>query len=483
MRNLIILTLLLIPLFGIAQVKAFPSAQGGASNITGGRGGTVIHVTNLNATGSGSLHAALTSTGTRTIVFDVSGTISIPNGISLGASNSNFTVAGQTAPEGGITITGNPIDFTLCNNMIWRYVRIRNAGITGESPDNIDDNGFWSNGVTGLMIDHCSFSFNNDQSISLNNKFAAVENITIQRNMFGENATNIIVGHNMSYSADNISFIANLYSNAPHRTPNIGSNGRVDIINQVQWNYVFRSVNLNAEGGNNTDLNYIGNYMGAGDNSGSIHNLRQTGTPSIYTAYNYEETLYPTPQLDDRNLWRDRGISTTSPPLLGSGYFTTTQHTLLLNTDTPMSAADAYTSVLADVGANRYLDNNGSPQTYLDSYDTQRINDVTTETSRNAFNKVWNLPTIPQNTRPGSFDTDNDGIADAFEVTQYGDLTQTATGDYDLDGYTNIESYFNQVDEPPPPPEPPGVSGIKPAKFVVGTGGGGAYFGSIKIKG
>ena len=428
------------------ELKAFPSAQGGASDITGGRGGTVIHVTNLNDSGAGSLRAALTSTVTRIIVFDVSGTIVLSSGISLGSSNSNFTVAGQTAPEGGITIRGYPIDFTFCDNMIWRYVRIRNARYTGES-DGLENNGFWSNGVKGLMIDHCSFSFNDDQAISLNNKNSTVENITVQRSLFGENATNIIVGHSMNYPSDNLSFIANLYSNSPHRNPNIGSAGRVDIINQVHWNYSFRNVNFNALGGSNdAKVNYIGNWLEKGANSGSIENLRQNGNPSIYTAYNFHSTLYTSPKIDDRNIWRDRGISTSNPPLLGSGNFTTSQHTLLPNTYSPMSPFDAYTSVLSNVGANRYLDNDGSPKEYIDSYDAQRINDVINKTSRNAYNKSWTLPTLPTNTRPGSFDSDYDGMADAWEISTFGDLTQTATEDENSDGYTNIEEYINQVD-------------------------------------
>src|SRR5690606_20745289 len=79
-------------------LKAFPSAYGGGAYTTGGRGGRVIRVTNLNDSGPGSLRAALMATGTRTIVFDVSGTIILTTTIELIAENSNFTVAGQTAP-------------------------------------------------------------------------------------------------------------------------------------------------------------------------------------------------------------------------------------------------------------------------------------------------------------------------------------------------------------------------------------------------
>src|SRR5690606_37854378 len=105
------------------ELKAFPTAVGGGANATGGRGGRVIHVTNLNNSGTGSLRAALLATGTRTIVFDVSGTINLTSRIDIPAASSNFTVAGQTAPEGGITISGKPIQIgkqDACNNSIWR---------------------------------------------------------------------------------------------------------------------------------------------------------------------------------------------------------------------------------------------------------------------------------------------------------------------------------------------------------------------------
>lgn len=452
----LLLLFILFPLIAFGQ-KAFPSAQGAASTITGGRGGTVIHVTNLNDSGTGSLRAALTATGTRTIVFDVSGVITLNSSIDLGSSNSNFTVAGQTAPEGGITIAGDPISFNGATNMIWRYIRRRNGQYTGIS-DVLEHNGFWSNQVQDLIFDHCSFSFNDDQAISLNNKNGIVNDVTVQRCLFGENATNIIVGNDGSFSCGDLSFIANLYSNSPHRTPNTGADGRVDVINQVTWNHSFREINIT---GSNVspELNYIGNYLDEGTQSGTQIHLRGAGSPTIYTANNYHSTLYTTPQLDDRNLWRDRGLNSSNPPLLDAAYFTTSQYTLLENTSTPMTAFEAYSSVLSDVGANRYLDDNGTPQTYLDSYDSGRIDDAINQVSRNAYNKSWTQPTLPNNSRPGTFDTDNDGMADAWELLTFGDLTRTATGDEDSDGYTNIEEYFNQVDDGTPDPPSGGGGG------------------------
>lgn len=443
----IICILFLFPALVFGQVKAFPSAQGGGSNVTGGRGGSIIHVTNLNDSGAGSLRAALTTTGPRIIVFDVSGIITFNSEVTMNASHGDVTVAGQTAPEGGITIAGDPINFSGAENMIWRYIRRRNGQYTGVA-DVLDHNGFRGD-TSEVIFDHMSFSFNDDQAIALSSRNQELTDITIQRCLFGENATNVIFSFHNDFSSGNISMIANLFSNSPWRTPNLGGDGRFDLINQVIWNYRNRMTNIRGELTVDPEINEIGNYYDEGNNSGSQHNLRQNGTPTIYSFNNYETTLYssPTPSTETRNLWRDRGLNSSNPPLLDASYFTTTQHTLLANTETPMNPADARTSVLADVGANRYLDDNGDVQTYIDTYDQGRIDDATDRVSRDALNKSWTQPTIPENTRPGSFDTDNDGMADVWETAEFGDLDETATGDFDSDGYNNIEEYFNQVDE------------------------------------
>ncbi|MEQ8219811.1 MAG: Ig-like domain-containing protein, partial [Arenibacter sp.] len=85
-------------------LKAFPGAEGFGQYATGGRGGKVLFVTNLNNSGSGSLREALEASGPRTVIFRVGGTINLSSGIVI--KNPNLTIAGQTAPGGGILIKG-----------------------------------------------------------------------------------------------------------------------------------------------------------------------------------------------------------------------------------------------------------------------------------------------------------------------------------------------------------------------------------------
>ena len=103
-----------------AQQPAFPGAEGFAANATGGRGGKVVHVTNLNASGAGSLADAV-SQPNRIVVFDVGGVIDITNAsITI---KSNITIAGQTAPGQGITIYGGRVIASGSKNVVIRYIR------------------------------------------------------------------------------------------------------------------------------------------------------------------------------------------------------------------------------------------------------------------------------------------------------------------------------------------------------------------------
>src|SRR5476651_734367 len=87
----------------IAQQIAFPGAAGFGRFATGGRGGSVYHVVNLDDSGAGSFRDAV-SKPNRTVVFDVGGVIKIQDKIHVAES---ITIAGQSAPGDGIVVYGN----------------------------------------------------------------------------------------------------------------------------------------------------------------------------------------------------------------------------------------------------------------------------------------------------------------------------------------------------------------------------------------
>ncbi|PRQ10199.1 hypothetical protein [Enhygromyxa salina] len=389
----------------LSSLEAFPTASGAGSIASGGRGGAVLHVTNLADSGPGSFRAAITATGPRTIVFDVSGRIDLESRIELIDVHSDLTIAGETAPEGGITIAGNTLLFaggydlpTLpTDNLIIRHTRFRNGSYTGE-PDVYDHNCIISGGTDRFIFDHASFSFCDDQAISMISPWGPLQDGTVQRSIFSENATAIIFGLAEVYPADRISTLENLFVHQSHRTPNIGDGGRYDVINNVAFNWGGRLTNVN---GASPEVNYVGNHLTAGDDSGANNKVQLGGgdhSPSIHTAYNYHSVLYPAPQLDDRGIWSD--FWTNDP--VADIYFTTTAHPLLPRTNV-LDAQAARELVLADVGANAFVSDDGVPGRYLDDYDVERINDVVNEVSRDPFNKSWTQPVLPLNTRADGF--------------------------------------------------------------------------------
>ena len=156
-----------LALCGAASVQALPVIPGSAGfgmDTNAGRGGTVYKVTNLSASGSGSLKACIDATGPRTCVFEVSGAIRLTSDLII--RNNQIRIAGQTAPSPGIMIRGAAILITASDVLI-QHIRVR-AGddTTGPNPDNRDSlkiTGTTAKPVRNVVIDHCSFSWSIDE--------------------------------------------------------------------------------------------------------------------------------------------------------------------------------------------------------------------------------------------------------------------------------------------------------------------------------
>ena len=167
----------LISAASMAQTPAFPGAEGHGRYVTGGRGGKIVHVTNLNDSGTGSFREAVKS-GNKIIVFDVAGVIALKSDLKFA---DNITILGQTAPSPGITLRYYTVQ-PGSNNII-RFIRIR-RGQEKDINDGADAS--WQRNKTGIIFDHCSFSWSIDEVAS----FYDNNNFTMQWCTVAESLTN-----------------------------------------------------------------------------------------------------------------------------------------------------------------------------------------------------------------------------------------------------------------------------------------------------
>lgn len=457
------------------ELKAFPTAEGAGAYATGGRGGIVRHVTSLADDGSvGTLRWAINTSNNDvpvTVVFDVSGTINTGNA-SLNVNINNCTIAGQTAPRGGITIQGKWFGFYQAENLIMRYIRIVNTDYFSSNPGaSITNNG---SGANNCILDHVSmryawispgfvFQDNNDTRNGQGD-------ITLQRSIIADNHTGGIVGAIVDEPRTDLagknSVHHNLFAHVDHRFPNVAGNGQAEIVENVIYNYRNRLSTFF----NDSESNLINNTYKAGSASkltlGGYNKIGEyiPGTPRVYSKGNRRIDPYGNlePTNDNWNelfvIWAGGYPNESNPmtPEKEALYREYNEFPALGVPITKLGTDEAYNSVLSDVGANKYLNEDGTYGVYYDDNDAQYIVDPINETcylcqpNGDLANKgdISQLiyPVLPTNTRPADYDSDQDGMADAWENRIFGDLSRDGNGDFDEDGYTDLEEFLNVVD-------------------------------------
>ncbi|WJJ95479.1 Ig-like domain-containing protein [Algibacter luteus] len=440
------------------ELKSFPSAYGAGAYTTGGRGGQVIHVTNLNDSGAGSLRDALSKTFPRIIVFDVSGEINLQSRIILSNNYGDVTIAGQTAPRGGITITGARLYLIGNDNMIIRYIRFRN----GSDSDNGDCMTLASS--SNIIVDHCSFAWSKDEALDLDSSYND-GNITVQNCLFYENKTAMLLGGTPSSGFGDVSVLRNVSSNTSHRFPKTNGALDIDVINNLIHNWRYRTLRLDASVASESfTLNLIGNYFQSGTNT--VGSAGNTGTgihkistgngqsnPTIYSRFNhidqdilnyYSLTGY-NENTDESSAWSNFPSSATEP--VESSWFVDSQLPLKGASPEILPNTSLKAELLPHVGASGYLEADGNTGFYRDELDLDAVDMVQNDSSRTYIQHAesqWNNNgTIVSNSRAAGYDTDNDGMPDIWERAMFGDLSKNASGDEDGDGYTNLEEFLN----------------------------------------
>ena len=444
-------------------LPAFSGAEGAGSTATGGRGYEVYHVTTLAESGPGSLRDAINArdadgnllSNNRIVVFDVGGTIRFtPASQSdqwFRTGCSNITIAGQTAPGDGIFIYGIGTKFTG-NNVVVRNLTFR-PGTWAADPVNRTMDALWLQ-TTNSVIDHCSAEWHTDEGITTSD---VAENTTVQHCLIAEglNYASHSYGGMIQVDISNttISYHHNLYVDNKSRNPRLGNKtnavNTTDFRNNVMYNW---QSNCGYSGsGEEGDGNFINNYYIAGPSTSSGDRTEAFWGDSALTG------LYQSGNKIDPD--RDGTFDGTDT---GWGMFTGTYNPLSGSLAAPtvytQSTDDALTTVLNYAGANWWNRN---------ATDTRIVNQVRSAGTTGAIisyaEQVGGFPYYTEVHRPAGFDTDQDGMPNTWEIAHGLDPSAASNnGDYDADGYTNIEEYLNELAAFPAP---------KPIIWTGGTAG------------
>jgi len=434
---------------------AFPGAEGYGRFAIGGRGGKVVEVTNLNDDGSGSLREAVNQEiGPRTIVFNVSGNIPLKS--RLVVNQPYITIAGQTAPGEGITISKAPVGLTG-NEGIIRFLKVRIGG--GTTYD-----GMGLTGANFSIIDHCSISWTIDESFSSR----GAHHISLQRTLISE-ALNVaghdkypagkMHGYAATIGGDIGSFHHNLLAHNYGRNWSIGGGlngdgyytGRLDIRNNVVYNWGQRT----TDGGAN-EVNFVNNYYkpGASTKIFVALNAQHEGVGKGMQRYFFDGNVMPG-YFDEKNQEKGRKMTVSNKEIVN--YETFVNKSFFESYVETQSAKGAYKNVLSDVGAN---------QPFFDKHDIRMIDETlkgtfTYKGSKSGLGGMidneadqggW--PEFKSETRPADWDTDHDGLPNWWEKT-FGLNENSKTGDFsdansdvDKDGFTQLDDYLNWMAQP-----------------------------------
>lgn len=510
----------------LAQAPAFPGAEGHGRYVTGGRDGKVVHVTNLNDKGTGSFRAAVTGNSKKIIVFDVAGVIPLASDLTIGA---NTTILGQTAPSPGITLryyTVRPED-----NCIIRFLRIRR----GQEKDiNDGADATWQRNKTGIIFDHCSFSWSIDEVASFydNNNFTmqwctVAESLTNPGHSKGAHGYGGIWGGKLASFHHN--FIGHLMNRGPRfNGSRYGWTGYTSNKNYstYQWKNTVQAENVdfrncvmyNAQGTcyggpGGGQINIVNNYYKAGPSQSltsktlngikvSVSTGKERGSQeriTLVTLSNKSNSDEDHPELYDMTSryfingnttettkdsvtknqdWKgisyDKGIPSQNgeyySPDAKNFYGDNVAHVTIsgkscvkIKMDAPAptgevtthSAAEAFSKVLTYSGASLYRDEIDARYMEEAKTGTAKYKGSITK-SPGIIDKVSDVNGYTEAnfgtaTRPADFDTDKDGIPDAWEIANGLDPNDAADAlTYSLDSkgyYTNLEVYANSLVE------------------------------------
>ena len=443
-----------------SPVVAFPGAEGGGKFTTGGRGGVVVHVTTLEdardkETGQpslGTLRKAVQMDGTRTVVFDVSGTINLSSQLDI--TGGNLTIAGQTAPGDGICIAGYPV-VVKASNVIIRFLRFRMG-----DQNKVEGDALSINDHRNIIVDHCSFSWSTDECVSCYGN----TDFTLQYCIISESLKESVHakgahGYGGSWGGTNASFHHNLLAHHQSRNPrfdhdyvNVKCVGPIDFVNNVVYNWESNSAyggEGSTMGGGGRLINFVANYFKPGPSTKSGVKTRlvdpwtncdncvagskvlsKGGSVVAPKIYLVDNVMAGSSDVTADN-WKG---STKSKSVAGVNTRWTDGLTAMTN---EQSAEQAFETVLSKAGCSLRRD----------ALDARIVSEVRNGTGKlvNSPADAGGYPQLKNETPPA--DTDRDGMPDEWEEAHGLDKTSSADSKlYSLDKeFTNLEVYLNSL--------------------------------------
>ena len=426
----------------VAQARpVIPGAAGYGIDTVAGRGGTVYKVTNLNASGSGSLKACIDGTSARVCVFEVSGTIRLTSDMML--RNSKITIAGQTAPSPGITIRGAAIRVQASDVLI-QHLRFR-AGddVNGPEPENRDSlkiEGSDSKPVKNIVIDHCTFSWALDELASV---WGPHDNITFRYNLFSEplndsmhptkdgrglepHGYGLLIGS--VPSGGRVTVADNVFAHIVQRNP-LSRAKELVYVNNVVYNRGQRDLDIQSEASRPTKSVVEGNVFIRGPSYTTV-------SRPIYIRTSGEYRLYGGSKVFVRDNYEPGVGNTVSQTVVLTGgdvidNLLTSTKPVWNNGLTVRKTADygVYNHVLRYVGA-RPIDRDPTDRRVIGTIKNrngQIINCVSANGSSRCQKNGGGWPTLAQNTRRLTLPANPKTVAS--------------------NGYTNLENWLNSMDQ------------------------------------
>ncbi len=396
----------------IAQQIAFPNAEGFGRFATGGRGGDVYHVTNLDDSGKGSFRDAV-SHSMRTVVFDVGGVINIKDKIKVAPK---ITIAGQTAPGEGIVVYGNGVSFS--SDCVVRYMRFRGSVNMprGACVVVVDS-------VQNVILDHISVEWGRWDDMHIKDS----ENITVQYSIIGEPIDPQRFGA-LFEGPKHVTINHCLWIDNQSRNPK--AKATIEYVNNVVYNWgVDGFVGGHSAAEHSQDL--INNYFIAGPNSGNNFVGEFAATDHVYQTGNYVD-MNKDGKLNGR-------LVLDSDFVHAKATIEHSRQNAAMDIAHIESAEEAYMKVLLSAVASKHryaVDDRII--CYLQSLGKDgKI--FKTEADAGGQGPI-NGGTTPK-------DTDGDGIPDDWEKAHNLNVNNAADGKAFANGsgYTNLEVYLNSI--------------------------------------